>query len=315
MEEIAVELEVGFEGGVVFGGGGEEGDSVGCSVEVVADDGVAEGLHVDADLMGAAGLDADLDEGEGAVGGGEALEDVDVGDGGADAFAAEGSAGGHAGATDEVTGDGEVDGGVIFCNVAVDEGEIGFGDLAGGEHLAELAVGTVVFGDEDEAAGLLVEAVDDAGAEVSADLGELGEVVEEGVDEGAAVAGVFVVDCGGAGSGVDHHAGGLVDDGKVLVFEEDVEGDVFGEGVEGRGAGGAFDLDGLAAEEFLLGLGGVAVDADLAGFDEELDASAGDVGDGLGEVLVEAEVGRGGVGGEGADLGSTVVGFRIGFVF
>ncbi len=112
VEEVAVEFEVGFERGVGFGGGGEEGDSVRGSVEVVADDGVAEGLHVDADLMGAAGLDADLDEGEGAVGGGETLEDVDVGDGGADAFAAEGSAGGHAGATDEVAGDGEVDGDV-----------------------------------------------------------------------------------------------------------------------------------------------------------------------------------------------------------
>ena len=75
-------------------------------------------------------------------------------------------------------------------------------------------------------------------------------------------------------------------------------------GMAWRGAGlrGAFDLDGLAAEELLFGLGGVAVDADLAGFDEELDAGAGDVGDGLGEVLVEAEVGGGGVGGEGADV-------------
>ena len=75
-------------------------------------------------------------------------------------------------------------------------------------------------------------------------------------------------------------------------------------GMAWRGAGlwGAFDLDGFAAEEFLFGLGGVAVDADLAGFDEELDAGAGDVGNGLGEVLVEAEVGGGGVGGEGADV-------------
>src|ERR1700748_2643805 len=124
------------------------------SVEGVADDGVAEGLQVDADLMGAAGFDADLDEGEGAVGAGDALEDVGGGDGGADTFA-EGAAGGHAGAADEVAADGEVDGGVVFGEVAVDEGEVGFGDLALGEHLAELAVGAVVFGDEDEAAGLL----------------------------------------------------------------------------------------------------------------------------------------------------------------
>jgi hypothetical protein len=106
---------------------------------------------------------------------------------------------------------------------------------------------------------------------------------------------------------VDHHAGGLVDDGEVLVFVEDFEGDVFGDGVEGGGARGAFDLDGFAAVELLFGLGGVAVDADLAGFDEELDARAGDVGEGLsealGEILVQAEVGGGGVGKEGADAG------------
>jgi hypothetical protein len=145
--------------------------------------------------------------------------------------------------------------------------------------------------------------MDDAGAEIAADVGELGEVEEEGVDEGASVAFVYATKGGSAGSGVDHHAGGLVDDGEVLVFVEDFERDVFGDGVEGGGLRGAFDLDGFAAVEFLLRLGGVAVDADLAGLDEELDPGAGDVGEGLGEVLVEAEVGGGRVGGEGADAG------------
>jgi hypothetical protein len=89
----------------------------------------------------------------------------------------------------------------------------------------------------------------------------------------------------------------------VRVFVKDFEGNVFGDGVEGGGLGGAFDLDGFAAVEFLFGLGGVAVDADLVGFDEELDAGSGDVGEGVGEVLVETEVGGGGVGQEGADAG------------
>ncbi len=179
---------------------------MGGSVECVADDRVAEGLHVDADLVGAAGLDADLDEGEGAVGGLVMRSSTLTWE---TAERPVGAAGGHAGAADEVAGDGEVDGDVVLCEVAVDEGEVGFGDLAAGEHVAELAVGAVVLGDEDDAAGLLVEAVDDAGAEVAADVGEMVEVVEEGVDEGAAVACVV----GGAGAGVDHHAGGLVDDG------------------------------------------------------------------------------------------------------
>ena len=57
---------------------GEAGDGVGGAVEGVADDGVAEGLGVDADLVGAAGFDADFDEGEGAIGGGETFENVEV---------------------------------------------------------------------------------------------------------------------------------------------------------------------------------------------------------------------------------------------
>jgi hypothetical protein len=114
---------------------------------------------------------------------------------------------------------------------------------------------------------------------------------------------------------VDHHAGGFVDDGEVLVFVEDFEGDVFGDGVEGGGLRGAFDFDGFAAVEFVFGLGGVAVYADLAGFDEKLDAGSGDVGEGVGEVLVETEVGGGGVGGEGADAGGGVcIGFFFDFV-
>jgi hypothetical protein len=283
VEEVSLEVE----------GGGEAGDEVGCAVEGVADDGMAEGLGVDADLVGAAGLDVDLDEGEGAEGSGETLDDMEVGDGGAAVSAASG----HAGAADEVAGDGEADGGVVFFDMAVEEGDVSFGDLTAGEHVAEFAVSAVVFGDEDEAAGELVEAMDDAGAEVAADVREFGEVEEESVDEGAPVAGVF----GRAGASVDHHAGRFVDDGEVLVFMEDSEGDVLGDGVEGRGLRGAFDLDGFAAVEFLFRLGGVAVDANLAGFDEELNAGAGDVGEGLCEVEIEAKVGGGGVSFEGAD--------------
>ena len=64
----------------------------------------------------------------------------------------------------------------------MDESDVGLGDLALGEHLAELAVGAVVFGDEDQAAGLLVEAMDDAGAEIASDVGEFVEVEEQSVD-------------------------------------------------------------------------------------------------------------------------------------
>jgi hypothetical protein len=68
VEEVAIELEVV----------GEAGDEVGCAVESVADDRMAEGLGVDADLVSAASLDADLDEGEGTIGSGKTFESVEV---------------------------------------------------------------------------------------------------------------------------------------------------------------------------------------------------------------------------------------------
>ena len=74
VKEVAVERE---GGGVIFHlGAGRAGvlpgrgvgsQSVWGAVESVADDGMAQGLQVDANLVGTAGLDADLDEGEVAV--------------------------------------------------------------------------------------------------------------------------------------------------------------------------------------------------------------------------------------------------------
>ena len=46
----------------------------------------------------------------------------------------------------------------------------------------------------------------------------------------------------------------------------------------------------------------MALDADLAVLDQHLDAGAADVGNGLGEILVEAQAGGGGIGGEGVDM-------------
>ena len=124
----------------------------------------------------------------------DALEDLDMGDGVADTLGVGGAARGHSGATDEVAADGKVDGDVFASEAAVHEGDVGLLELSRGEHLAELTVGAVVLGDDDDPAGLLVEAMDDAGAKVTADVREVVEVMEDGVDEGAVVA--FIV--GGA---------------------------------------------------------------------------------------------------------------------
>lgn len=68
MQKVAVEIEFGVE----------IGDNMGRSVEGIANDWMAEGLHVDTDLMGTAGFDADFDEGESTVRGLDAFEDPDM---------------------------------------------------------------------------------------------------------------------------------------------------------------------------------------------------------------------------------------------
>ena len=274
-------------------------DFAGCAVEGIAGDGVAEGAEVDADLVGAACFNADADEGERAEAGVDAADDAPMGDGGARAGDATRS---HAGTADGIAANGGADGAARRLEVAMDEGDVGFGESALGEHGAEFAVGRVVAGDDDEAAGLAVEPVDDAGAESVAAAGaELAVVVEEGVDEGAAVAGVFLglsvlgvfgVCIGAcAGAGVDEHASGFVDDGQVSVLVNDGEGNGFRGGTEGGEDRLAEDLNLFAAFEAQGGFGGSAIDEDARLLEEELDAGAADAFELGGEPGVEAGVG------------------------
>jgi hypothetical protein len=71
--------------------------------------------------------------------------------------------------------------------VAVDKSQVFFEHGAGGHLAGEGVVGGAALGDDDEAAGVFVEAVDDAGAGFVAHVQfQAGDVGEEGVDEGAA---------------------------------------------------------------------------------------------------------------------------------
>ncbi len=63
-----------------------------------------------------------------------------------------------------------------------------------------------------------------------------------------------------AGSGVDHHAGGLVDDGQVVVFVDDVEWNFFGDGAQRRALGCAEHGDALVAAQLQRRLGGFVID-------------------------------------------------------
>ena len=104
---------------------------------------------------------------------------------------------------------------------------------------------------------------------------------EQRVDERATVI---------SGPGVDGHAGGLVDSDEVVVFVEDVEGNVFGLRFEGgtRGGGDVYDV---TSADFVRVFGGSAVEENELRFNEFLDASSGELGILLGDETVEADAG------------------------
>ena len=111
-------------------------------------------------------------------------------------------------------------------------------------------MGAIVLGHDDQAAGVFVESVDDAGAQVAAGGGERLEAVEQRIDQRAAAARVVAL----ARAGVDHHSGRLVDDREVGVFVDNVQRNVFRSGLERRGARLAGDVDALAAAQLERGL-------------------------------------------------------------
>ncbi len=292
--------EIGFGGGFsagVFGFGGGfyaevlEGDGL-AAVGGVSDDGVSEVHAVDADLVGASGFGGEFEEGVAA----EAFFDGVDGLGG---FAGGVGADGVFFADFGVDAEGSVDEVGVEVGFTVDEGEVGFADGASFELAGDAPMGFIGFGDEDEAGGVAIEAVDDAGAPGVGAGGEGGVgilgVVDEGVDEGAGPV---------SAGGVNDEVGLFIDGEEGVIFVDDVEGNIFGE--EGFGDGdGEGDVDGVAGAEEGGGFGGVIVDEDVAGPDEFLEGGAGGVGEAVAEVEVDAfeeimfdfvvfEAGRGG---------------------
>jgi hypothetical protein len=183
-----------------------------------------------------------------------------------------------------VAGDGQLDAAAVFVEESLSEGDVGLADGAFLKGFGELRVSEIVFGDEENAGGFLVEAMDDAGAERILGLRERLAAAEESVDEGA---------LGNSCAGVNGHASGFVDSDEVIVFVEDIEGDGLRLGFEGR-TGQGVDLDRIAGADFVGVLGGLAVEEDEVLFDEFLDAGAGEFGAMEGNEAIETEAGFGG---------------------
>ncbi len=148
-----------------------------------------------------------------------------------------------------------------------------------GELGGEAVVGDVVLGDDDEAARVLVEPVDDPRPPHAADAGQAGTAMgDEGVDEGPA---------GMARCRVDDEAGGFVDDDEIVVLigDDEIHGFRFRHRIGGRRhvedeprPGG--DLGGRIAQH-------AAVAADMAFADEVLQPRTRQVGEEPDEGAVE----------------------------
>lgn len=242
------------------------------AVGVVAYKWMADVLEVDADLVGAAGVEGGFDQCALV----KALDEFPTGPGFA---AAKAFARGHAFAVGGVARDRNLDFAGLGARFAADDGAVGFFGAALFELGGEVQVGFVGFGDDDAAAGVHVEAMDDARPRDAGDAAELAlAMMEEGVHKRPPVV---------AGRGVDNEARGFVDDNDVLVFEEDVERDVFGLGAGGNRFG-PMDFDDIPSAGGMGRFDDSAVHADVPLLDHALEDAAADLGELVFKVEVEA---------------------------
>lgn len=184
---VAGELEISFERRQVYG--------FGVAVEFVADDGVPERLHMYADLMGAAGVNLELHQREEA----ELFFDLIVCERGLAV-----AVGDHHAGFCRMFHDGQVDAAFFLRQCALHQSLVYFFYASVFENAAQVFVGRLVFGEDDHAAGLAVEAMD--GKDVTIFLPEPGF-------EGR----FFAFPIGNA-----EHSGGFVDGDEGFVFEDDL---------------------------------------------------------------------------------------------
>ncbi len=94
------------------------------------------------------------------------------------------------------------------------------------------------------------------------------KVVQQGIDQRAAIACVFCR----AGARVHHHPCRLVDHGEVVVFVNDVQGNIFGDRVQRLRAGCSEDRDVLRPAQLQRRLGGLAIHLHAALLEHHLHA-------------------------------------------
>ena len=251
------------------------GGFAGFAVDGVAHDGGAFMEEVDADLVGAPGVE--VAEHERGDAGGVHRENFVIGDRG---FSSGRSDDSHFLAVHRMAPD--VGENAVFCRLgdALGDGEVEFLHGAALRELGDQGlVGDIGFRDDKAAGGVFVQAVDDARALDPTDAGKLSmAVVKERIDEGA---------IGISRRGVDDHAMRFVQDNEVIIFKQNFQSDVLRRGIEWHGLG-QNDRDNIAQLHGIAGFGRVAIDLDELLADERLDARAREVRKAGGEKCINA---------------------------
>ena len=233
------------------------------AVDRVAGQRVPDRLAVDPDLVGPAGQYPQLEQRDAARGRQHAVA--------ADRrTSAPGPAhDGHAGAHGAVASDRQFDPPFGRFRPAVDHGQVRLADLPFGEGAAQAAILPVAARHGQDAARAGIQAMHDAGSFRRPDAGDPGPVVEEPVDQSAAL---------DAAAGVHDQARGLVHDEQVLVLVNHRQGAGLGERtVRRRRRQPPCDL--LASPKEVRGLERGATDRDQAAAEQLPDPVAGLVQD------------------------------------
>jgi hypothetical protein len=146
------------------------------------------------------------------------------------------------------------------------ESDVVFVDATVVKHPRQHPLRLVVLRDDEQARGVFVETVNDAGAIGCASGGELAfAMVEEGSSEGSG---------GATCTGVDVHSGSLVDDEDVIVLVKDFEGQIFGGYIAWSGSRNA-DGDGDFGWKKISGANRFSREGDPILLHPLLDAGAG----------------------------------------
>jgi len=117
--------------------------------------------------------------------------------------------------------DGEIDGPGSFRHMPAHDCRVQFDDLSVGQLLPQSPGDFVNLGHDNQSRRLFIETMDDSGTHT---LGavvrrKVAETIQQCVDEGM---------IGISRGGMHDQAGGLVDDGQIFVFVDDIEGNIFG---------------------------------------------------------------------------------------